>query len=318
MLRKFELQTVTQRLDQIGLNKYNNLGYIKYLITNTDLHIDGFIKINSIDEIDTNKIASSLFYLYFITDDQYLYHLDKIILNNGKFLIQLNSEKTNYVHSNLNCNLALTDTLKCINEISHYDEIIHGNICQALEQTKNLEGDYVEIGVYKGGSALTALNYMKYSKINRKSYFLDTFDGFNYDEATNSCETNWKKDNNSHILFGVDNTIKYIQTILSRECPEQNFKLIQSNICSDELPSDIKNIVVCNIDVDIYDATKYALVKVAEKIVKGGIIIAEDPASTPGLIGAFYAMEQFLLTPTGKKFIKLHLIGQYFLIKLYD
>ena len=149
---------------------------------------------------------------------------------------------------------------------------------------------------------------MKYSKINRKSYFLDTFDGFNYDEATNSCETNWKKDNNSHMLFGAKNTMNYIQTILSCECPDQDFKLVQSNICVDELPSDIKKIVVCNIDVDIYDASRDAFSKVSEKIVKGGIIIAEDPASTPGLIGAYYAMEKFLQTPIGKKFIKIHLI----------
>jgi hypothetical protein len=318
MLRKFDLLTVKNMIDPIGLNNYGKLDYTKYLITNTILNIDGFITINSIDDIDKNDIVNSLFYLHFISDDQYLYHLDKIILNNGKFLIHVNGDKSNYVHSNYNCNLALTDTIKCNNEISHYNEIIHGNICQALEQTKNLEGDYIEIGVYKGGSALTALNYMKYSKINRKSYFLDTFDGFNYDEATNSCETNWKIDNNHHMLFGVENTMKYIKNILLRECPEQDFELVKSNICVDELPETIKNIVVANIDVDIYDATRDAFNKVAPKIVKGGIIIAEDPASTPGLIGAYYAMEKFLQTEIGKKFIKLHLTGQYFLIKIYD
>ena len=48
-------------------------------------------------------------------------------------------------------------------------------------------------------------------------------------------------------------------------------------------------------------------------MVKGGIIISEDP---PGLIGAFYAMEKFLETSEGKNYMKLHLLGQYFLIKL--
>jgi hypothetical protein len=36
------------------------------------------------------------------------------------------------------------------------------------------------------------------------------------------------------------------------------------------------------------------------------------------LIGAFYAMEKFLETPLGKKFMKLHLVGQYFLIKIHE
>ena len=78
----------------------------------------------------------------------------------------------------------------------------------------------------------------------------------------------------------------------------------------------VANIVVANIDVDLYDATRDAFSKVAEKMVKGGIIIAEDPTSTPALIGAFFAMEHFLKTDIGKKFMKLHLIGQYFLIKM--
>jgi len=138
---------------------------------------------------------------------------------------------------------------------------------------------------------------MKHSNIKRKSYLLDTFDGFDYDEATNSCETLWRKDNCHHKLFVVDNTINYIQTILAKECPEQEFILVQSNICKDELPSNINNIVVANIDVDIYNATRDSFNKVAKKIVKGGIIIAEDPTSKPGLIGSFYAMEYFLETP---------------------
>ena len=104
--------------------------------------------------------------------------------------------------------------------------------------------------------------------------------------------------------------------MLTEQCPKQKFELIKSNICTDKLPSIIENIVVANIDVDLFDATKDALNKVAEKIVKGGIIIAEDPTSTPALIGAFYAMEKFLETSKGKKFMKLHLLGQYFLIKM--
>ena len=181
-----------------------------------------------------------------------------------------------------------------------------------------MEGDYIEIGVYKGGSALTALNYMKYSNINRKSYFIDTYDGFNYEEASNSIETHWNKDNNNHQLWGIEETMRRINELLSNQCPAQDFKLIKSNICRDELPSEIKNIVVANIDVDIYEATRDAYNKVGEKIVKGGIIIAEDPTSTPALIGAFYAMEKFLETPLGKKFIKLHLLGQYFLIRMNE
>lgn len=288
----------------------------KYVITNDkDLHVDGYHKISTIDEITEDMIPKSHFFLYFQCDDEYLYHLDKIIKNKGTFSVHPCAEKTNYVHSNKNATMAMNDTLNHISEISHYNEIIHGNICQALEQTKHIEGDYVEIGVYKGGSALTALNYMRHAKIDKISYFFDTYDGFNYEEASNSSDIHW---NHSHKLWGCDETMKRINFLLSSTNPCQRFRLVKSNICSDTLPNEIKHIAVANIDVDMYDATKASMIKVSERMVKNGIMIVEDPASTPQLIGSFYAMEEFLKTSNGKKFMKIHVTGQYFLIKLDD
>ena len=98
----------------------------------------------------------------------------------------------------------------------------------------------------------------------------------------------------------------------------QNYELIESNICRDCLPESIKQIVVCNIDVDLYDATRAALQKVAPLIVKSGIIICEDPTSTPPLAGALLAMEEFLKTEMGKKFMKILAGGQYLLIKIEE
>jgi len=309
MLQKY----IVEQLDYRAIK--NNKHLNKYLITDSEIVLGDFIKLKSINDIDSKKIKESLFFIYFETDDQYLPHLDKIIKEGGKFVIHKNYRKSNYVHSNKNCKLALLDTINTPCP-SHYQEIIHQNICQALEQTKHLDGDYIEIGVYKGGSALTALNYMKHSNIQRKSYLFDTFDGFDYDEATNSVETHWNKDNNSHKLWGVDKTMQNIQHLLESKCPNQHFELIKSNICRHSLPNNIEKIVVVNIDVDMLEATRDALNKVDKKMVKGGIIICEDPTSTPGLIGAFYAMEKFLETSEGKNYMKLHLLGQYFLIKL--
>ena len=189
--------------------------------------------------------------MYFISDDEYIYHIDKIMKNNGKFIIQKNYHKYGYVHANKKCNIALNNTIKYIDKISHYGIDTHQQICQAIEQTKDLEGCYVEIGVYKGGSALTALNYMKIANINRKTYLLDTFDGFDYDEALNSAETHWTKHNNHHKLFGRENKKKYVSNVLSIGCPDMHYELIESNICKDQLPSEIEKIAVANIDVDL-------------------------------------------------------------------
>jgi hypothetical protein len=315
IFEKFDFETIKKEIDTVALRNYSYLDH-KILITDTKFTLENFEQHKSIDEIKDELIKNSLFFLYFETDDKYYYHLDKIINFGGKYIIHKNYNKQNYIHTSTGCKLALQSTYKKKNSISHYNEIIHGNICQAIEQTKHLVGDYVEIGVYRGGSALTALNYMKYSNINRKSYFLDTFDGFDYEEATQSSETHWENGNEHHKLWGAQKTLEIVDNLLRSQCPNQQFELVKNNICNEPLPSSIKNIVVANVDVDIYDATRDAFNKVAEKMVKGGIIIAEDPTATPALIGAYYAMEKFLKTDVGKKFMKLHLIGQYFLIKM--
>jgi hypothetical protein len=210
---------------------------------------------------------------------------------------------------------AISATLMMSDRISHFNALVHENICEALEITKNITGDYVEIGVYKGGSALTALNYVNIASsigesVRRNFWLLDTFDGFNYDTASNSSDVIWS---GTHKLFGPKETMDFIETTLKDIPLTRN--LVQCNICEASLPSSIQKIAVANIDVDIYEATRDSLRKVSPLIQPGGIIICEDPTSTPALYGALLAMEEFLSTNEGKRYTKIFKRGQYFLIK---
>ena len=87
----------------------------------------------------------------------------------------------------------------------------HENICEAIELTKNLEGDYVEIGVFEGGSALTALNYLKQINLKRRVFLLDTFEGFNYVESEKSLDVKWYK---SHFIEKETETKKLLNDTL--------------------------------------------------------------------------------------------------------
>jgi hypothetical protein len=159
------------------------------------------------------------------------------------------------------------------------------NIFQALCITKNLAGDYVEIGVYQGASARVALNYMKRSGITRKSYFLDTYDGFCYASAYNSNDAIWS---GTH----TGTTISEVKMYISEY---DNAYIVKHNIIEDDFPiENIQQICICNIDVDMYDAVKSAIYKVNKYIVKFGIIIIEDYGHTPSLAGAQYAVREFL------------------------
>lgn len=287
----------------------------KFLITDTAVtnkHILSLCKkINSIDEISENEIAGSIFYIYFQCDSDAIYHLRKIIKYGGRLFPTLEFNKTQYRFINRAALDVLKKTWGNSENLSHLVLNIHENLCEAIELTKELEGDYVEIGVYLGGSAFTALNYLKAINRNRPVWLFDTYDGFNYKQAQSSSDAIW---NETHKLFGPDETMQRISKVL--EETKQNFHMIQSNICEQSLPSEITKIAVANIDVDLYEATKSALEKVAPLMVLGGIIICEDPASTPGLYGASVAMHNFLEEETGRKFLPVFKGGQYFLIKV--
>lgn len=300
-----------------GKTKKHNSKY-KYLVTDDErLNLATFERIPSVDLIDPKTFIDSLFVVFFHTDDDYCYQLKKITEGGGKYFSIHHFLKTRYLWTDKHSMIAYDKTLSFGNKTSHHKEVfslnIHETICQCINITKHLPGDYVEIGVYMGGSALTALHYMDSSGIKRKSYFIDTYDGFNYEEAHKSPDVLW---DNSHKLWGVSRTMKYIQKML--QTTHQDFELVAANICRDSLPNKINQISVCNIDVDMYEATLAALTQVAPRVVKRGIIICEDPTSTPGLSGALLAMNEFLETPEGKKFVKVLASAQYLLIKIED
>lgn len=187
----------------------------------------------------------------------------------------------------------------------HYCPVDFENIFQGLEATRALPGDYVEIGTYQGASARAALNYMRRAGIHRNAYFLDTFEGFTYEDAQKSSDAAWY---GTHTETSLDMVEKYLSEY-------DNAKLIKSNIITNGLPDEITKIALCNIDVDIYDAVYESLRKVSPLIVKHGIIIAEDYGHTPWLIGAQYAVKRFLDETSG--FMPLYFpSGQIMLIKI--
>lgn len=145
---------------------------------------------------------------------------------------------------------------------------------------------------------------MEKADIKRRSYFLDTYEGFTYENAEASNDTFW---NGTHSETSVNMVREYLQ--------DYRFaNVIKSNIITDAICSDIEKIAVCNIDVDMCDAVYAALNKASEKMVKHGVIIAEDYGHTPLLSGAQYAVRKFLSEHSGE-YIPLYFnSGQIFLI----
>lgn len=259
-----------------------------------------------VESLDPDKDIVHLVYLY---DFNCMNILGKLIDKKIKF------GGSNFTGRNVDLNATpyfrIDETVKKVLEEeayyngNYFEPNDFGNIFQAIRMTESLNGCYVEIGTYRGDSARAALSFMEKSGIVKKAFFLDTYEGFMYEEAKNSSDCIWADTHEDTSISFVDNRLKEFL----------NYKLIKTNIITDELSEEIEDIAVCNIDVDMYEAVAAALEKVWKKIIPGGIIIAEDFGHTPYLYGAQYAVLEFMSAHKDKFYGMYLQSGQYYMIK---
>ena len=270
----------------------------------------------NLEDLARADIKKSFFYVFFSQGEISLPYLEKIFENGGKVISPNTYYKVPAWINNKYCSdiynkIALK--LKCqpkgeIQELS--------SIMQAIDATKDLDGDYVEIGVFSGTSALVAIMYSNILGIKRNFYLLDTYSGFNYENAKNSQDVKWFGTHMSWQGSSGKAAIKRIVDLTS-DIADTVYP-INFDCTEDLLPKEINRIAMANLDVDMYEATYRGLNILAPLIVKNGIITTEDPVSTHGLHGAYYALHKFLKTDLGRKFISLRSESTYFLIKKAD
>lgn len=182
------------------------------------------------------------------------------------------------------------------------------NLMQLLEVARNIPGDVVEIGTYRGSSGCAMLEYAARAGIKKTFYFLDTFDGFSYEAAKNSADSVW---------FGTHRT-EGIDTIAERLRSRYDLNPVHVKKVNviEAFPDEIERISLVNIDVDMYEAVAAALDRVAARIAVGGVIVCEDAGHTPALIGARVALDDFLKSPWGEKYTPVHMqSGQVILVR---
>lgn len=301
----------TQRINKYTIEQ--NINKLKerysekiYLLTDLAEQIDicDVIDVKSINKVESKENA--IFVLAYNQDYLGVEVIKELQKYNLKYfaLEQYGTPQARYYHINQKAFNTLKEESQN-NPLLHFCPGDFENIFQVLEATKQLSGDYVEIGTFQGASARATLNYINKANINKKCYFVDTYEGFTYDEALNTQDILWT---NTHTDTSIEKVNNYLADY-------DNYELIKSNIIKNELPEKIQNICAVNIDVDMYEAVKTALYKVKDRIVKNGIIIAEDYGHTPALIGAQKAVDEFL-EENSDLFIPIYLhSGQMLLIK---
>jgi len=144
-----------------------------------------------------------------------------------------------------------------------------GNMLDFIKNTENLEGDILELGVYKGGSTIMIARFLKKLGSKKKIYACDSFAGLPYDDKF-SYTKNAKgmfSDSSANIVkkkfkkFNVDEGIVMIEGLfedtLYKKLADEKFSFVF-------------------VDCDLYDATKFSLDFVFPRLAKGGIVLFDE------------------------------------------
>ena len=158
-------------------------------------------------------------------------------------------------------------------------------MCRYASQTP--DGDFVEVGVYRGGSAYRL--YELSLQYNRKLHLFDTFEGMP------CCDP----DLDFHPLGDLD----YRKEHVIREMfPEA---MVYRGVFPDTLPDDLKNVAFCHVDCDQYESTKAVCDYLPVRMVDNGILYFDDYGSLPGAKKAVDESFEYFEVVNGKAVVIL-------------
>lgn len=148
--------------------------------------------------------------------------------------------------------------------IAHYE---------IFTRIKNLKGDIVECGVFRGASFTRFINFDKIFSTKKNFYAFDAFGKF--PESGLEKDRSFSKLHDKKIGYGIEK--KELNYFLKKN-KAKNFKLIKGDVLQtlEAFTKKKRKISLLHLDLDVYLATKYALEKLYPYVVKKGIILIDD------------------------------------------
>lgn len=159
------------------------------------------------------------------------------------------------------------------------------NVIDSVEYIvkNNIDGDFVECGVWKGGCVMAAIyTLIKLDELDRNIYLYDTFEGmtvptnddvaFSGDKAIDVYNELYQNDEDwcGASLQEVQGNIKKL------EYPEDKIHFIQGNV-EETIPKAVpEKISLLRLDTDWYKSTKHELENLYPLVSEGGVIIIDD------------------------------------------
>jgi len=177
---------------------------------------------------------------------------------------------------------------------------------------KKIEGDIVEIGIYKGGSMLAMMMADEIiGSQDRHFHLYDTFTGMtaatDVDKDYTGCDASWQMEVNYDVrciasLMEVQQNISS-NTNISRDRIHYHI----GDICKTHVYPG--KIAVLRLDTDWYESTKFELDHFYDKVVPGGIVIIDDYGHWQG---CKKAVDEFIEAHPSIKLSEVDYTGVFF------
>jgi hypothetical protein len=157
-----------------------------------------------------------------------------------------------------------------------------------------IAGDFVECGVWKGGSSMiAALAFLQHNSPDRKLYLYDTYEGMpDFADNDGNIEASLSpfqlamnltaqiRGSNAGILYAPLEDVR--RNMQSTGYPEENIFFVKGMI-EDTIPAQApEQISLLHLDSDLYQSTYHELVHLYPRLTKGGVLLIDDYGSWKG------------------------------------
>lgn len=149
----------------------------------------------------------------------------------------------------------------------------------------NIPGDFVECGVWRGGSAMImALTIIKFNGEFRTIWLYDTYEGMSEPTKEDVSADNkvdalkeWNKKDKENLDFLCYASLEEVKNnMLITNYPEEKLQFIKGKV-EDTIPKNISNnISILRLDTDWYESTKHELIYLYPRLEKGGVLVLDD------------------------------------------
>lgn len=162
---------------------------------------------------------------------------------------------------------------------------------------KNIPGNVIECGVYRGGTTVLMARYLETNRIAKKIYALDSFSGFQEDGVNDEIQKGLVPEQGRTAFTST--SVDYVQRKLERLGLRDMITIVPGYF-EDTLDTIMDSFCLAFIDCDLEKSAEFCLTTLWGKVVNGGCIVVDD-YTNPGYPGAKIACDRFLSTVSYKE-----------------